>query len=77
MSARPTDPDRHAVARRTRPARRPAQLEPTECTPVADAIDPLRRCRAPLAAVPDVTGRLTGMVSLDDLSARFLPPQAT
>ncbi|MGW0142872.1 hemolysin family protein [Streptomyces calvus] len=43
---------------------------------VADAIDLLRRRRASLAVVRDETGRLTGMVSLDDLLARFLQPQS-
>ncbi|MFF2326703.1 MULTISPECIES: hemolysin family protein [unclassified Streptomyces] len=42
---------------------------------VADAIDLLRRRRASLAVVRDASGRLTGMVSLDDLLARFLQPQ--
>lgn len=43
---------------------------------VADAIDVLRRQRAPLAVVCDDTGRLTGLVSLDDLLARYLQPRA-
>ncbi|WP_171117044.1 MULTISPECIES: hemolysin family protein [Streptomyces] len=43
---------------------------------VADAIDLLRRHRASLALVCDHTGRLTGLVSLDDLLARYLQPQA-
>ncbi|MEV8554395.1 hemolysin family protein [Streptomyces glaucescens] len=42
---------------------------------VADAIDLLRRRRASLAVVRDDAGRLTGMVSLDDLLARYLQPQ--
>ncbi|MGA5108315.1 hemolysin family protein [Streptomyces cellulosae] len=42
---------------------------------VADAIDLLRRHRASLALVRDDTGRLTGLVSLDDLLARYLQPQ--
>ncbi|MEU9579753.1 hemolysin family protein [Streptomyces chilikensis] len=42
---------------------------------VADAIDLLRRHRASLAVVRDDSGRLTGMVSLDDLLARFLQPR--
>ncbi|MFI5570236.1 hemolysin family protein [Streptomyces sp. NPDC051740] len=42
---------------------------------VADAIDLLRRSRASLAVVRDGSGLLTGMVSLDDLLARFLQPQ--
>ncbi len=45
-------------------------------TTVADAIDVLRRRRASLALVLDASGRLTGMVTLDDLLARFLQPQA-
>ncbi|WP_369166862.1 hemolysin family protein [Streptomyces sp. R28] len=51
--------------------------ELTEDTTVADAIDLLRRRRSSLAVVRDETGRLTGMVTLDDLLARFLQPQAT
>ncbi|MFJ9715895.1 hemolysin family protein [Streptomyces sp. NPDC101213] len=51
--------------------------ELTEDATVADAIDLLRRRRASLAVVRDASGRLTGMVSLDDLLARFLQPQAT
>ncbi|MFM9493619.1 hemolysin family protein [Streptomyces galilaeus] len=43
---------------------------------VADAIDVLRRQRASLAVVCDDTGRLTGLVSLDDLLARYLQPRA-
>ncbi|MDT0404665.1 MULTISPECIES: hemolysin family protein [Streptomyces] len=50
--------------------------ELTDDATVADAIDLLRRRRASLAVVRDSTGRLTGMVSLDDLLARFLQPQA-
>ncbi|MFE9724806.1 hemolysin family protein [Streptomyces sp. NPDC005794] len=50
--------------------------ELTEDTTVADAIELLRRRRATLAVVRDGTGRLTGMVSLDDLLARYLQPQA-
>ncbi|MFF6783303.1 CNNM domain-containing protein [Streptomyces sp. NPDC012510] len=42
---------------------------------VADAIDVLRRHRATLALVHDDTGRLTGLVSLDDLLARYLQPR--
>ncbi|WNZ13884.1 hemolysin family protein [Streptomyces sp. 11x1] len=42
---------------------------------VADAIDVLRRHRATLAVVHDDTGRLTGLVSLDDLLARYLQPR--
>ncbi|MFF0683936.1 CBS domain-containing protein, partial [Streptomyces tendae] len=36
----------------------------------------LRRRRASLAVVHDGAGRLTGIVSLDDLLARYLQPQA-
>ncbi|ELS58380.1 hemolysin family protein [Streptomyces viridochromogenes] len=50
--------------------------ELTEDTTVADAIDLLRRRRTSLAMVRDGSGRLTGMVTLDDLLARFLQPQA-
>ncbi|GAA5020434.1 hemolysin family protein [Streptomyces siamensis] len=46
-----------------------------EETTVGDAIELLRRRRASLAVVRDESGRLTGMVSLDDLLARFLQPQ--
>ncbi|KUL43765.1 hypothetical protein ADL12_06755 [Streptomyces regalis] len=50
--------------------------ELTEGTTVADAISLLRQRRASLAAVLDGSGRRTGMVSLDDLLARYLQPQA-
>jgi CBS domain containing-hemolysin-like protein len=50
--------------------------EVAEDTTVADAIDLLRRRRASLAVVRDDSGRLTGMVTLDDLLARYLRPQA-
>ncbi|MFF9773579.1 hemolysin family protein [Streptomyces sp. NPDC013978] len=50
--------------------------ELTEDTTVAGAIDLLRRHRASLAVVCDDTGRFTGMVSLDDLLARYLQPLA-
>jgi CBS domain containing-hemolysin-like protein len=50
--------------------------ELTDDATVADAIDLLRRRRASLAVVRDGSGQLTGMVSLDDLLARFLQPQA-
>lgn len=43
---------------------------------VAHAIEALRRRRASLALVCDDAGRLTGLVSLDDLLARFLHAQA-
>ncbi|MGV9557029.1 hemolysin family protein [Streptomyces sp. NPDC003522] len=63
---------------RTTSARALARPAPelTEDATVADAIDLLRRRRASLAVVRDASGRLTGMVSLDDLLARFLQPQA-
>lgn len=48
--------------------------EVTQETTVADAIELLRRNRASLAVVRDETGRLTGMVTLDDLLARYLQP---
>jgi CBS domain containing-hemolysin-like protein len=50
--------------------------ELTEDATVAHAIDLLRRRRASLAVVRDASGRLTGLVSLDDLLARFLRPRA-
>ncbi|MGW8062283.1 hemolysin family protein [Streptomyces ziwulingensis] len=46
-----------------------------EDTTVAEAIELLRRRRATLAVVRDGTGRLVGMVSLDDLLARYLQPR--
>lgn len=49
--------------------------ELTEDATVAEAIELLRRRRASLAVVRDASGGLTGMVSLDDLLARFLQPQ--
>ncbi|GAB2868058.1 hemolysin family protein [Streptomyces deserti] len=48
----------------------------TEATTVADAIDLLRRRRSTLAVVHDDAGRLTGMVTLDDLLARLMQPAA-
>ncbi|WP_329218225.1 hemolysin family protein [Streptomyces sp. NBC_01485] len=42
---------------------------------VGEAIEHLRRRRATLAVVRDDTGRLTGLVTLDDLLARLLHPQ--
>ncbi|WP_327715021.1 hemolysin family protein [Streptomyces sp. NBC_00490] len=48
--------------------------EVTQETTVADAIELLRRNRASLAVVRDATGSLTGMVTLDDLLARYLQP---
>ncbi|MFD7439295.1 hemolysin family protein [Streptomyces sp. NPDC059861] len=50
--------------------------ELTADTTVADAIDLLRRNRASLAVVRDGTGDITGMVTLDDLLARYLQPHA-
>ncbi|MFJ3703910.1 MULTISPECIES: hemolysin family protein [unclassified Streptomyces] len=50
--------------------------ELTEDATVAEAIELLRRRRASLAVVRDASGRLTGMVSLDDLLARLLQPQS-
>ena len=49
--------------------------ELSEATTVGDALDILRSRRASLAAVRDETGRLTGMVTLDDLLSRFLQPR--
>lgn len=49
--------------------------ELAEDATVAEAIELLRRRRASLAVVRDGSGRLTGMVSLDDLLARFLQPR--
>ncbi|WP_411761733.1 hemolysin family protein [Streptomyces tunisiensis] len=44
-------------------------------TTVAEAIELLRRRRATLAVVRDGSGDLVGMVSLDDLLARYLQPR--
>ncbi len=44
-------------------------------TTVAEAIEMLRRRRATLAVVRDGSGDLVGMVSLDDLLARYLQPR--
>ncbi|MEV6176900.1 hemolysin family protein [Streptomyces sp. NPDC052015] len=62
---------------RTTSARSLARPVPelSEDATVAEAIDLLRRRRASLAVVRDDSGQLTGMVSLDDLLARFLQPQ--
>ncbi|MFB8029424.1 hemolysin family protein [Streptomyces sp. NPDC056465] len=49
--------------------------ELAEDATVAEAIELLRRRRASLAVVRDGSGALTGMVSLDDLLARFLQPR--
>ncbi|MGC9378328.1 hemolysin family protein [Streptomyces sp. MH13] len=46
-----------------------------EETTVAEAIELLRRRRATLAVVRDGSGGLVGMVSLDDLLARYLQPR--
>ncbi|MER7739514.1 hemolysin family protein [Streptomyces sp. NPDC096538] len=46
-----------------------------EDTTVAEAIELLRRRRATLAMVRDESGGLIGMVSLDDLLARYLQPR--
>ncbi|MEU2735607.1 hemolysin family protein [Streptomyces sp. NPDC007095] len=43
---------------------------------VAHAVGQLRLHRASLAVVRDDTGRLTGLVSLDDLLARLMEPRA-
>ncbi|MGW5969420.1 hemolysin family protein [Streptomyces sp. NPDC055186] len=48
--------------------------ELTDTTTVADAIDVLRRRRGTLAVVRDEAGRLTGLVTLDDLLARLVQP---
>ncbi|MFC8342515.1 hemolysin family protein [Streptomyces sp. NPDC057280] len=50
--------------------------ELAEETTVGDAIEVLRGRRASLAVVRDGSGRLTGMVTLDDLLARYLQPQS-
>ncbi|WP_416975457.1 hemolysin family protein [Streptomyces sp. 4F14] len=42
---------------------------------VAEAIEQLRRRRSTLAVVRDPQGRLTGLVTLDDLLARLMHPQ--
>ncbi|MBQ1122242.1 MULTISPECIES: hemolysin family protein [Streptomyces] len=51
--------------------------ELSESDTVADAVERLRHKRASLALVRDESGRLTGMVSLDDLLARLLHPAAS
>ncbi|MFE4794368.1 CBS domain-containing protein [Streptomyces sp. NPDC056708] len=48
--------------------------ELTEQDTVGHAVEQLRQRRASLAVVRDDTGRLTGMVALDDLLARLLHP---
>ncbi|MET8829002.1 hemolysin family protein [Streptomyces sp. NPDC004610] len=62
---------------RTADARALARPVPelTGTTTVGDAIELLRTRRASLGVVRDTDGRLTGLVSLDDLLARFLQPQ--
>ncbi|MGW0986397.1 hemolysin family protein [Streptomyces sp. NPDC002486] len=50
--------------------------ELTETTTVAEAIEVLRRRRSSLAVVRDRSGRLSGLVTLDDLLARLLQPAA-
>ncbi|MGP4090215.1 hemolysin family protein [Streptomyces sp. KR55] len=50
--------------------------ELTEQDTISHAIELLRRRRASLAVVRDEAGRLTGMVTLDDLLGRLLHPQA-
>ena len=47
----------------------------TEGDTVGQAIELLRQRRASLALVQDREGRVTGLVSLDDLLARLLHPQ--
>lgn len=49
--------------------------ELTERDTVSEAIEQLRRHRASLAVVRDGDGRLTGLVTLDDLLTRLLHPQ--
>ncbi|MEU9337853.1 hemolysin family protein [Streptomyces sp. NPDC048290] len=62
---------------RTADARALARPVPvlTGTTTVADAIELLRTRRASLGVVQDPTGRLTGLITLDDLLARYLQPQ--
>ncbi|MFC7304726.1 hemolysin family protein [Streptomyces monticola] len=43
---------------------------------VAQAVDELRKRRATLAVICDDSGRLAGLVSLDDLLARLMEPRA-
>ncbi|WP_438306669.1 hemolysin family protein (plasmid) [Streptomyces sp. HUAS TT11] len=66
----------HARPTTARALARPVPELTQEAT-VADAINVLRRRHASLAVVRDVSGHLTGMVTLDDLLARFLQPHAT
>ncbi|MES9620359.1 hemolysin family protein [Streptomyces tuirus] len=51
--------------------------ELAETTTVAEAIEVLRRRRSSLAVVRDASGRLTGLVTLDDLLARLMQPAAS
>ncbi|KFK86056.1 membrane protein [Streptomyces sp. JS01] len=55
-------------------ARPVPELAPEETA--AHAVEQLRERRATIAVVRDGEGRLTGLVSLDDLLARLLHPQA-
>jgi CBS domain containing-hemolysin-like protein len=77
-----TDAARDAMVARAqgRPADARSLARPvpelTEDAMVAAAIDLLRRRRSILAVVRDESGRPTGMVTPDDLLARFLQPQA-
>jgi CBS domain containing-hemolysin-like protein len=50
--------------------------ELTEATTVADAIEVLRHRRSSLAVVRDGAGRLSGLITLDDLLARLMQPAA-
>ncbi|MET8937961.1 hemolysin family protein [Streptomyces rubiginosohelvolus] len=56
-------------------ARPVPELAPGETA--AHAVEQLRERRATIAVVRDGEGRLTGLVSLDDLLARLLHPSAT
>ncbi|MFE9051440.1 hemolysin family protein [Streptomyces rubiginosohelvolus] len=56
-------------------ARPVPELAPEETA--AHAVEQLRERRAAIAVVRDGEGRLTGLVSLDDLLARLLHPPAT
>ncbi|MEU6941706.1 hemolysin family protein [Streptomyces rubiginosohelvolus] len=56
-------------------ARPVPELAPEETA--AHAVEQLRERRATIAVVRDGEGRLTGLVSLDDLLARLLHPPAT
>ncbi|MFI8007101.1 hemolysin family protein [Streptomyces sp. NPDC086010] len=73
---------RDALVARTRgrsvTARQLARPVPELCTEdtVARAVEELRRHRASLAVIRDGSGRLVGLVSLDDLIARLMGLQA-